>query len=271
MKVSSLKYIDLGRDDNNFLTTYLTDIGIKKQTNQDALCIKTANTSFGRVAFCLVCDGMGGLSKGEVASAMVTTAFSDWFDYQLPFLMKNNEISFTNLQQQWNDIIFQQNNRLREYGSENGVQLGTTLTALLLVNEDYYIVNVGDSRAYEITEAITPLTKDQTVVAREIERGNLTEEQAELDPRRNVLLQCIGASSVVVPEFYFGEVKTNAVYMLCSDGFRHEISLAEIFQKFNPDSLTDEKLMEENAISLVNLCKARKEIDNISVIVIKTV
>jgi len=256
----------------NFLTTYLTDIGIKKQTNQDALCIKTANTSFGRVAFCLVCDGMGGLSKGEVASAMVTTAFSDWFDYQLPFLMKNNEISFTNLQQQWNDIIFQQNNRLREYGSENGVQLGTTLTALLLVNEDYYIVNVGDSRAYEIKDSVFQLTNDHSVVAREIQRGNLTAEQAKRDPRRNVLLQCIGAgaTNVIVPEFLQGRTKINCIYMLCTDGFVHEISDKEIFDNFNINLLVDEKCMQERSKYLVDLDKSRMEPDNISVLLIRT-
>ena len=99
--------------------------------------------------------------------------------------------------------------------------MGTTVTAMILTGGYYYIVNVGDSRAYEICSNLQVLTRDQTVVAREVEQGLLTLEQAETDPRRSVLLQCIGASDVVYPDFFLGEVKKDAVYMLCSDGFRH--------------------------------------------------
>lgn len=59
------------------------------------------------------------------------------------------------------------------------------------------IINVGDTRAYEIGDHVVLLTKDQTVVAREVELGNLTQVEAETDPRRSVLLQCVGASDEV--------------------------------------------------------------------------
>ena len=63
-----------------FLSAVHTDKGIKKNTNQDSVLIKEAVTDHGKVFFAAVCDGMGGLAKGEVASATLVRAFSDWFE-----------------------------------------------------------------------------------------------------------------------------------------------------------------------------------------------
>ena len=90
------------------------------------------------------------------------------------------------------------------------------------------------------------------------------------DSRRNVLLQCVGASDDVYPDMFFGDTKTNAVYMLCSDGFRHEISSEEIFEKLKPELLLDENMMNTNARNLIELNKIRKERDNISVALVRT-
>ena len=62
-----------------------TDIGITKKVNQDSVCVKNAETKQGKAALVMVCDGMGGLSKGELASAEVIRSFSDWFDYELAY------------------------------------------------------------------------------------------------------------------------------------------------------------------------------------------
>ena len=71
----------------DLLTALYTDTGIRKKTNEDSLCLKLADTALGKVALAVVCDGMGGLSKGEVASASVVKAFSNWFDAELPALL----------------------------------------------------------------------------------------------------------------------------------------------------------------------------------------
>ena len=131
-------------------------------------------------------------------------------------------------------------------------------------------MNVGDSRVYELTDTIRQLTTDQTFVAREVALGNMTEEQAEQDERRSVLLQCVGASDEVYPEMTFGQTKANAVYMLCSDGFRHEITAEEIFEKLRPEMLMDNNMMNVNATSLIELNKQRQERDNISVAMVRT-
>lgn len=250
------------------LTAICTDVGIKKATNQDSLCLKVAETSIGKIVLAIICDGMGGLSKGEVASASVVNAFSDWFENELPSQLTQND--YDEIQYRWERIIREQNQRIAEYGRNIRIQLGTTLTALLLIDTKFMLIgHVGDSRVYRINTKLEVLTEDQTVVGREVRRGKLTPEQAKFDPRRNVLLQCIGASKIVEPEFIRGTPNSGDVYMLCSDGFRHMITEAEIYQAFSPQGLRDEAFMKNKAVELVELNKERQELDNISVMLIK--
>lgn len=253
----------------NFLVTVHTDIGIKKSTNQDSLCMKVAKTSLGRAAFAVICDGMGGLSKGELASATIVKTFSDWFTGGFPSLIYNG-FSAERLKSQWESIILSENQKIMEYGKSVGVNLGTTVTVFLIFNGWYYVMNVGDTRAYEIGDNLIQITEDQTFVAREVKRGYMTAEQASIDPRRNVLLQCVGASDIVEPDFFVGTARLNSVYMLCSDGFRHEITEEEIFNVLNRNILVDEERMKANAVYLVELNKQRLEQDNISIALIRT-
>ena len=253
----------------HYIISASTDIGIKKSTNQDSLTVKILDTQQGKMVFALLCDGMGGLAKGEVASSELVEAFQTWVVEELPEIC-DKPIEDSVIRQQWSRIAETQNNRIINYGNHCGIRLGTTVVAMLITEERYYIMNVGDSRAYELAEGIRQLTKDQTLVEREIALGNLTPEEAESDPRRSVLLQCIGASEDVYPDFFFGRTRKNAVYMLCSDGFRHEVSSYEIFEMLEPNRMLDEKTMRQNVEYLIGLNKSRMEQDNISVITIRT-
>ena len=98
----------------------------------------------------------------------------------------------------------------------------------------------------------------------------MTPEEAETDSRRNVLLQCVGASDAVYPDMFFGETAHDAIYMLCSDGFRHEITSEEIFEKLQPSVVFDDYTMQQNTISLIELNKQRRERDNITVALVRT-
>lgn len=253
----------------NFIVTANTDVGITKSTNQDSLTAMVLNTPQGRMTFAVLCDGMGGLDKGEVASATLIHAFRNWAVHELPLLC-NAPLEDAAIRSQWNAIITEQNQKIKDYGARQGVRLGTTAVVMLLTQTRYYILNVGDSRAYELTTGICQLTKDQTFVAREIALGRMTPEQAKTDPRRNVLLQCVGASDEVYPDMFFGDISPNAVYLLCSDGFRHEVSSEEIYEKLRPDVLFDEHTMQQHTIGLIALNKQRQERDNISVILVRT-
>ena len=253
----------------NFIISANTDIGIAKSTNQDSLTVKRLTTPLGAMVFAVLCDGMGGLAKGEVASATVIRAFDNWLQNELPRLC-NAPLEDTVIRSQWEAIITAENQRIKTYGARQGVRLGTTVVVMLLTQTRYYILNVGDSRAYELCGGLRQITLDQTFVAREIALGNMTPEQAALDPRRNVLLQCVGASDEVYPEMFFGDVRQDAVYMLCSDGFRHEITPEEIYQQLQPGVLFDHASMDRNTQNLIELNKQRQERDNISVVLVRT-
>lgn len=253
----------------NYSVAAFTDIGIKKDTNQDSLSVKVINTSQGKMVFAILCDGMGGLQKGEVASASVVKAFEKWAMEQLP-LMSINELKDYIIQSQWENIIATLNEKIKEYGQMYKAKVGTTAVVLLLTADKYFIMNVGDSRIYEISDDIVQITKDHTFVEREIDMGHMTREQAETDYRRNILLQCVGASKEVFPQMHVGKTKNNAVYMLCSDGFRHKISRQEIYDGLNPSVNNNEEEMTNNIRTLIEINKQRRETDNISVVTIRT-
>lgn len=250
-----------------FIVTADTDIGISKDTNQDSVLIKHATLDDDEVLLAVVSDGMGGLSKGELASATVIRAFAKWFDEELPYELE--EVDMQVIGAKWSLLLKELNAQILEYSKENGVEgVGTTFSGILFIGNQYVIVHVGDTRVYHIGVSLTQLTTDQTFVAREISRGTLTLEQAKTDKRRNLLLQCVGASKVVEPQVICGKTEKGA-YMLCSDGFRHEITEAEIYESLNPINLINKDAMHNNAKYLIEQVKSREEKDNISVILIK--
>lgn len=253
----------------DYLVAVHSDVGIRKSTNQDSVLLQTARTSLGNIAFCAVCDGMGGLAKGELASATLLNSLAEWFRSGLPQLLAEG-FSQEALFAGWKNIIMEQAKKIGDYGRYHGFHLGTTCVALMVFQNRYYVVNVGDSRAYRINAALEQLTKDQTYVQREMDMGRMTPEEARRDPQRNVLLQCVGASEFIEPDFYAGDVMQDDVFMLCSDGFRHIITPDEIYQYLCPVALYTEQNMQENITYLTDLNKYRNEEDNITVAVIRT-
>ena len=253
----------------HFIATADTDIGISKDTNQDSALIKHAKSDGKEILLAVICDGMGGLSKGELASATVVRAFAKWFDEELPYELNNVDLQVIGAK--WSLLLKELNVQILEYSKENNIDgVGTTFSGILFIDDQYVIGHVGDTRVYHIGASLTQLTTDQTFVAREIIRGTMTLEQSRTDKRRNLLLQCIGASKVVEPQIICGKAEKGA-YMLCSDGFRHEISEAEIYESLNPINLMNKDAMHNNAKYLIEQVKKREEKDNISVLLIKAV
>lgn len=250
----------------HFVVTADTDVGISKKTNQDSILVKHASSSRGEILLAAVCDGMGGLDKGELASAAVVREFSRWFDEELPY-----ELEGLNMQViggKWSLLLKKLNAVIGEYGQTAHVTMGTTFTGVLFAGNEYVAAHVGDTRLYQISTVMKQLTTDQTFVAREVSRGTLSAEQARQDKRRNLLLQCIGASGKVEPELLYGKTEKGA-YMICSDGFRHEISEQEMYESLNPVNLVNKTAMHSNARYLIEQVKSRQEKDNISVVLIK--
>ncbi|MBE5885254.1 MAG: serine/threonine-protein phosphatase [Lachnospiraceae bacterium] len=254
----------------NFDVAYYTETGNKKAVNQDSICIKQIIKNNQKIVMAVICDGMGGLSLGELASATVVQDFNNWLKDKISELTVN--VQMNSIKEEWNQLLHNANNKILKYGRENGIQLGTTVTALLLFDDGRYLVaHVGDTRLYYINnEMICQITEDQTYVAREIKLGHMTKEQAEQDSRRNVLLQCIGAVNGLQPEFYEGQISADCYMLLCSDGFRHQYHEEEIMKALSGDMV---QMSKENMHSFLrsatNLCMQRGETDNISSVLIK--
>ncbi len=261
-----------------------TNVGTTKKTNQDSYLIKVAETEMGDVALVAVCDGMGGLAKGELASAEVVRSLSKWFENKLPILLETLATSVEGLESsvkgQWSGLVQDLNIEIMRFGTTDQINLGTTLTAMLFVGGRYSILHVGDSRAYEITESeVTQLTNDQTYVAQEIAAGRMTEEEARVHPRRNVLLQCIGSSVEVVPEITHGTLNKEATYLVCSDGFRHVLEEGELAGTFNKKELKNlwknkdgksEKKVSKKIEDVIEEVMKRGEQDNITAVVLES-
>jgi len=252
----------------DFFMAYYTDRGSIKRTNQDSLLVQCMETERGEVLFAAVCDGMGGMEKGELASATMVRALSDWF--RQFFTVKKTIYGEIEIQNQWQELLEKTNCQLIQYGQEKNIQLGTTVTAILIFPSGKYLfLHIGDTRIYQINNKIIQLTQDHTYVAREIRRGNMTAMQAEEDSRRNVLLQCMGINDYFEPQIATGTARKNEGILLCSDGFRHKVTDKELSDALEPTKFEEEKSIQEVLMRLTEWNRQRGETDNISAIYIK--
>lgn len=252
----------------NFAISFHTDMGIKRKTNQDSILIKGIRFQDKEFVFAVLCDGMGGMQKGELASATVTRAYARWFHKM--FASNEGICRLSDIKLQWKELLTECNEKLQTYGADTGIRLGTTATAFLVSSTGEYLIgHVGDTRGYMISDGVQQLTEDHTFISLEMKNGRMTAEQAKTDARRNLLLQCIGVNQYLEPQFLEGMLNQGASVMLCSDGFRHEVSEAEFHAALTPGRFRTESEIKSVLVDLVELNKQRRETDNISVVYIK--
>lgn len=214
---------------------YKTDIGKVRSHNEDqAMALLNAA---GEV-FLIVCDGMGGANKGDVASKMAIDSLTQAFQNRkkLPFAFWDRHW-FTRAAKAANAAIFNMADKNPAYKG-----MGTTLVAALISNHCLTIANIGDSRAYMITpNSIKQLTEDQTYVHFLVQTGKISEEQALTHPERHVLMNALGiypSVSLTLSQMpYHGET-----LLLCSDGLYNQVSEKEILTLVNTDDRADQKV-----------------------------
>ena len=196
-----------------FLTS-VTDVGARKKTNQDScLCIQGTYKDHEFAVAC-ICDGMGGLAKGEVASAALIKAVEEWCEKDLPDFLQSGKTRV--FDKSVGRMLCDTSIRIKNYSAGIGA-CGTTIAMVVLYRHTFHIVNVGDSRVYMFTKSLHQLTKDHTYVQREVDRGHLTLEEAEHHPRRSVLLQCVGAGETLAPDYLHGRYHDSTTFLVCCD------------------------------------------------------
>ncbi len=245
-----------------------TDAGKTRKINQDAVMIKVANTRrYGRISFVCICDGMGGLSKGEIASCKAIRAMENWFTQELS-LMQNleEEKLWETIERSLKRLIARVSGEIRRYGKHRGINLGTTLTAFLQIGTRFMTFNIGDSRIYMVDSRRAALkTKDQSVIQDKLDRGIVKPEEVMTDPERNILLQCVGTTLEVEPEVRHGILDRNTTVVACSDGFWRRLMEKEIHEKLCPQMCVSPEEMLKECQKLSRMVIERQEEDNISV------
>lgn len=222
---------------------YKTDIGRVRSHNEDqALCVVNAS---GEV-FLIVCDGMGGANKGDIASKMAIDSLAESFRKKKRFpLAQMDKWWFTSSCKKANALIYDQSDRNPVYKG-----MGTTMVAALLSGERLLIANIGDSRAYLVQKnTLQQLSEDQTYVHFLVQTGKITPEQALTHPERHVLMNALGiypSLSLTLSLFpYHGES-----LLLCSDGLYNQLSEKEILSIVSTDERVDQKVT--SLIALAN-------------------
>ena len=238
----------------------LTDIGLVRKDNQDAYATAYFTESGHTVA--VVCDGMGGVKGGRLASSIAVETF-------LAETKKVLRAGMTALQLAQassyavaiaNDAVYEKAQEAKEYHG-----MVTTLVSAICYEKGAVISNVGDSRAYHITaEGIRRVTEDHSLVEVLVRRGDITEEEARVHPNRNVITRALGPEKSEECDVYVKELKQGEYLLLCSDGLVNTVSdqeiLYEVIHNGDEESCLDRML----AIS-----KSRGAADNVTAVLLK--
>lgn len=244
-----------------------SDIGNVKDTNQDNFFAKISSIEKGEVGLFAMCDGMGGLSRGEVASFMAVKGFKLWFDSEMKKLLEKASTE-EEIIKSFVDTVMKVNKEIMDFGAEISERVGTTVSALLIVNDKYYIAHVGDSRVYKLRKKIEQLTEDHTFVAVSVKNKTMTIEEAKVHPRRHALVQCVGVREEIQVYTKSGRLHGDEWFLLCSDGLYNTISDEELYSEITKEKNFDNEVLQEAAERLVKQAKAKGERDNISAIII---
>jgi protein phosphatase len=220
----------------------LTDVGRSREHNEDTFVVADLETGLtfdvghavhevtahAHGLLFLVADGMGGAASGELASSMAG-------EFVLDELRRHwtpeTQLSPERFARALRDATVAANTRIHQHARDVPEHrgMGTTATIAGLLGDRLFLVQVGDSRAYLVRgEAARQLTKDQSLMQRLIEAGEITAEQAEQSDRRNIILQAIGPEPMIAVDLTHQQVRRGDTLILCSDGLSGLVRAEEI-------------------------------------------
>ncbi|MGZ8494148.1 MAG: PP2C family protein-serine/threonine phosphatase [Gemmatirosa sp.] len=175
----------------------------------------------------LVADGLGGAAAGEIASRMGARAVFDEMRARLAQIGDGAEDFAIALR----DAVLAANAKIHAHAGKHTELrgMGTTMTAAGLRGDTLFLAQVGDSRAYLLRDGIMQqLTKDQSLMQKLVEAGEITPEQAETSVRRNIILQALGPEATVKVDLTHQQVRRGDLLLLCSDGLSGQVRTPEL-------------------------------------------
>ena len=209
----------------------------------------------------MVADGMGGAAAGELASEMATDTV---YKELLSSWLREQEATGQRFALRLKEAVETANQQIHDYAKAHPENrgMGTTATAVGILGDHLYLTQVGDSRAYLVREgAAHQLTKDQSLMQRLVEAGELTEEEAAQSERRNIILQALGPDAKVKVDLTHQEIRRGDLLVLCSDGLSGQVKKEEIARL-----VSETRDLKAACDRLVALANERGGPDNITVV-----
>ena len=247
-----------------------SDTGKKRRENQDSFVTEQL---YDNAVLCLVCDGMGGANGGSIASGLACREFTKHIRNKLSDVPKQDQLRFDGKNPDvekllkravtlTNTAVYKRASKEKELEG-----MGTTLVCALLCGDKLYIANVGDSRLYLVTDdGLDRLTKDHSYVQTLIDLGQLTPEEAENNPHKNIITKAIGTQKKVEPDLFFKDLSGERVghILMCSDGLTNFVEEGEILRV-----IKESDSLETACNTLIDKANENGGGDNITALLIK--
>ena len=239
--------------------TVESDIGRKRTVNEDRVAFLEHPDHF---KLAILADGMGGHNAGDVASEMAIEELTAYFKK-----IGAQQLNSAEAKKQWLlEVIKLINEKIYQHSlSHEGCRgMGTTLITVLIDDDECLIGHIGDSRVYYFTDdQVSLITKDHSYVNFLVEYGEISEEEAENHPQKNVIVKSLGTEATIEPDFYQLRLEPKSYLLICSDGLSNKISADEMTR-----TLTLPMTINEKGKKLIHIANDLGGEDNISIILL---
>ena len=219
-----------------------------RKVNQDSITLQRMVTRKGTVSLAMLCDGMGGMDRGEIASGYVTERVGVWFYDVLPNVLKSGYRA-GKVSKSLQRCLFRIHEDLREYGGQRGLHCGTTFTLLLMVGRYWQLFHLGDSSAYRLGRRARRITFSHT--------------------QKGGLVKCIGIGRYYKPQEKRGRWVKKCDFLLTSDGLQHFIKEQDLYHALSRERVTNRTQAEKALSDLAKVAARRGESDNMSAVYLR--
>ena len=242
----------------------ISDVGKRRAANEDmcAAAIPGPGSEASGMLF-VVADGMGGARGGAYASRLaVGTICSSYFNGS------HGNLNGSAAPERLRSALVEANSRILSEGRQNpGLKgMGTTASAALVLGDEAYIAQVGDSRVYAAwgNGGLQQVTEDHSYVASQVRQGMMDEEEARTHAMRNLITRALGAREGVEVDLYAVQLAQGDALLLCSDGLSNMVEDGDI-----EAALARESSPERSARSLVRQALEKGAPDNVTAVVLQ--
>jgi protein phosphatase len=230
----------------------LTDVGCQRVNNEDSFGCDPDAGIF------VVCDGMGGMAAGELASSIAVKALLEHFRQTARELTAEDRLHEAIIHA--NQQVFQIAQSKQELRG-----MGTTMVTACVEGRRLLVGNVGDSRAYLLHgDSCAQITQDHSFVAEQVRLGSMNPEEADSSPYQSLITRAVGSAGEVEPDIFTRTLETGDVLLLTTDGLTRYAD-ADVIAGIIKTSSS----LTEACRRLIDTAKSRGGADNVTCLMIR--